>query len=345
LVVLDAPDGHRWLVLTATAVAATLASIAVAPIVAGAYAAALLATLRLRTARTAAIVSTIAYGAIAGLWYLVAIRPVSHPALRDYWQRLGAFWTHHGNLGLATGLLVTLKHVADGFSGLDPTLTIWILAAAMVVAFLRSVERALLLVVPFVVAIALAGMRLAPLGARVDIYLYPTFALLVAYAVQPLLDRLTLGWIAPSALLAVLLATTPLPSVYQHEDIRPLVERLEAQARPTDSVLLYPTGRFAFALYTHWPVHIDPSPITPVPFNPVVTHPGFQQLSGGPRLQQIVDNLHRDPTVRRVWFIGSHGLPNSIAAMNRAIERGGFVTYMKVGDHNAWLYEYVRPAR
>lgn len=339
---LDKPDRRRWTVMTITAIATSLASVAIAPVVAGAYAAGLLAALRRGTARAEAIASMAAYGAVAGLWYLLVVRPSTHPALRAYWRQLGGFWSHHANLGLATGLVETLKHVAHGFSGLAPLVTIWIMAAVVVIAFVRSAERAVLLFVPFVVAVVLAGLQIAPLGARVDIYLYPTFALLVGYACQPLLQRLPVAPVVPIVLLTVLLATTPLPSAYQHEDIRPLVARLETESRSTDSILVYPTGRFALALYTHWPVRIEPDAVDSVPFRPVVVRPRLQQLSGGKALQLMVRDVHRDTTVRRVWFIGSHGIPQSIVAMNKAIEGVGFVRTLELGDHNAWLYEYVR---
>ena len=343
---LNAPDPHRWRVLAVVTTVATLSSMAVAPVVAGAYAAGFWAIRRHRDQLSSAIVSVAQYGVIVGAWYLAVIKPASHPALRQYWQQLGGFWTHHrGHPSLGRGLVATLEHVAHGFSGLPSVVTLWIMAAAIVIAFLRSTERAILLVVPFAVGLALSGLQIAPIGARVDVYLYPTFAILLAYAAQPLFEQVTRSWILVPVALGLLVLTTPLPNSYQQEDARPLVARLETEAKPADPILVYPTGRFAFALYTHWPVQIVRDPTTPVPFTPIVLRRGLQVISANPPLNALVAHYRAQPSVLRVWFFGTHGRGPSVAAMTRVIEHGGFVRTLALGDLGAWLYEFERPVR
>jgi hypothetical protein len=343
---LNAPDAHRWRALALVATVATLSSMAVAPIVAGAYAAGFWALRRHRDQLRNAIVSVAAYGGIVGAWYLAVIKPESHPALRQYWQQLGGFWTHHrGHVSAGRGLVATLEHVAHGFSGLPKVAVLWIMAVAIVIAFFRSTERAILLVVPFAVALTLSGLQIAPLGARVDVYLYPTFAILLAYAAQPLFTRASRAWILAPVALGLLLLTTPLPNSYQQENARPLVARLEADAKPADPVLIYPTGRFAFALYTHWPVEIVRDPTAPVPFTPIVLRPGVQVVTSSAFVSALLAQYRTQPSVRRVWFFGTHGRGPSVAAMTRSIERGGFVRTLAIGDLSAWLYEFQRSSR
>jgi hypothetical protein len=335
------PDTRHWRIMTVTAIGVSLASIAVAPVVAGAYVSTWVASLRTRRGTKAAAMSTLAYALVVGSWYFAAVRPDSHSSLRAFWQGFGGFWTEDGRLGLLASLHLALEHVAQGFSVLPPNLTIWLLSLAAVVAFVRSIERALLLVVPLAVAVVLSGLRVAPIGSRVDIYLYPTFAILAAFAAQPLLRRTMWFSLAPIVLLGALLVATPFPSYYPQEDLAPLVDRLEAQARPADPVLLYQMGTWAFALYTRWPVRIVRNSYDPVPFSAEVSHRRLVDISDT-RPDAVVDPLERLLGVNRLWFIGSHGSVRSIEAIDRTIEREGFVLKSQRGYHRAWLDEFVR---
>ena len=342
---LNAPDQRRWRILTITTMLATLASVAVAPVVAGAYAAGLWALYRRREELRHGVVSLTQYAVVVGSWYLLVIKPQSHPALRRYWQHLGGFWTDHRHTSAARGFVATIDHVAHGFSTLPSAATLSVLTAAMVVAFIRSRERAMLLVVPLVVAFALSGLQISPLGARVDIYLYPTFAILLAYATQPAFERIRGAWILAPVSLALLLSVTPFPNSYQHEDARPLVTRLEHAVKPGDQILVYTTGRFAFALYTHWPVHIRRDPTAPVPFTPTVSHPGVSVISEKSPLGAALARYRSNPSIRRVWFFGTHGRVRSVAATRAAIERLGFVRVLALGTDRAWLDEFERVGR
>jgi hypothetical protein len=339
---LNAPDRHRWRMWTLVAIVATLCSVAIAPVVAGAYAAGFWAVRRRRKELVHATASLAQYAIAMGAWYVVLIKPESHPALRRYWQHVGGFWTKHDDASVAKGFIATLDHVARGFSSLPAAATIVVLATAMVVCFIRSKERAILLVVPLVVAFALSGLRLAPLGARVDVYLYPTFAILLAYASQPLFERFRAAWILAPLALALLLFVTPLPTAYQREDARPLVLRLEADVKPGDRIVVYPTGRFAFALYTHWPVHIERDHTEALAFTPTIAHRGVAIISADLPLGALLERYRSDPSIRRVWFFGTHGQGRPVEAMSRSIEHAGFMRTRVLGDSSAWLYEFER---
>jgi hypothetical protein len=340
---LEAPTRRRFMIVTATAVAASIASLTVAPVVAGAFAALDLQALRRRSLRRVALAATATYAAAAGVWYVAVIRPASNVPLRNYWQRQDGFWTDD-HLRLHTELHGALSHIARGFSALPPTLTIVLLGFATVVAFTRSIERALLLVVPCAIALVLSAARIAPVGGRVDIYLYPTFALLLAFALDPLL-RLT-GWftVVPVALVAMLLALTPLPHYYPQENIAPLVATLEARAAPTDPIVVYRMGLWGFALYSRWPVHIVRDSTDAVPFMVDVGRPDLYEVSGG-RPLRLADTLEDEHRVDRVWFIGSHGRVATIADEQHTLEAAGFRLVSRLGDHDAWLDEFERAPR
>jgi hypothetical protein len=335
---LDRQTTRRVAGVTATAVVASLASIAVAPVAAGAFAALAIPALRRRAGRAAVTAGAASYVAIAGLWYGAVIRPSSHASLREYWQQAGGFWADD-RLRLSTGFHDALSHVARGFSALPPTLTLALLGLAVIVACTRSIERAVLLVTPAATALALSAARVAPIGARVDVYLYPTFAILAAYAAEPLVRRSAWLVIAPVAFVALLLAITPLPRYYPQENIAPLVDRLEARAEPTDPIVLYRMGEWGFALYTRWPVRIVRDGTEPVPFTAQVQRPDIYEVSND-QPTALVDTIEDGHRVRHLWFIGAHGRRAAIARIDRTIEAGGFRMVSKVGDHGAWLDEF-----
>jgi hypothetical protein len=232
-----------------------------------------------------------------------------------------------------------LEHIAHGFSSLPPNVTIAILGSAVVVAFVRGIERAILLVIPVVVGLVLSALSISPIGSRTDIYLYPTFAILVAVAVQPLLRRSNWTLLIPVGILAALLAVTPFPRYYPQEDVAPLVARLESHAQPADPVLVYRMGQWGFALYTHWPVRIVRNANQPVPFSAVVGRRRLYDITTD-QLALVGAVEHRTGR-HRLWFIGAHGRVRSLELIDRAIERGGFVLESRRGDRSAWLQEFV----
>ena len=343
---LDAPSAYRWRVLTATSIAVTVAGLAVAPVVAGAYGAALLSIRRHPELARRAVASVAAYGVVALTIFVVVVKPRSHEELKRYWRSLGGFWTTptHGSAPLA-GLFRALGHLARGFSGLDQSIVLVVLAVAIVGAFVRSLERAVVLVTPLAVAIVMSGLHIAPLGGRVDVYLYPSLALLIAYAVEPLFVRLRISELAARAValaaLLVLMAFTAAPGAYLKEDIRPLVVTLETQAHPADPVILYSSARYAFALYTSWPTNIVGNSVASVPFDGVVTRPGLYLSDHRPTPSWLAEK-RASPAVQRIWFIGSHGSPKRIASTERVLEEAGFTRKFKRGDASAWLEEFVR---
>ncbi|HEX4493318.1 MAG TPA: glycosyltransferase family 39 protein [Acidimicrobiia bacterium] len=340
---LESPTRRRVIVLTATAIVASVASLTVAPVVAGAFAALTIRAVRTRTHRVVAAIATGSYALAAGSWWALVIRPASNSPLHRYWQIEDGFWTDD-HLRVRSELGLTLAHVARGFSALPPALTLALLALATIVAFAHGIERALLLVVPGATALLLSAANVAPIGGRVDIYLYPTFALLLAFAVEPLLRRR--GWlvIAPIALVAVLLSVTPLPRYYPNENLEPLVASLEARAAPRDPIVIYRMSVWGFALYTRWPVRFVRSATGAVPFTADVARPDIYEVAGG-RPANVVDPIEDRRRVDRIWFLGSHARLVTDDAETRTFETDGFRLVSHLGNHSAWLDEFVRAPR
>lgn len=275
----DPADRGRWAWLVAVSVAATVVSAAVAPVVAGAFAAGLVAARRAQAPLRTGLLATGAYG-LAGLgWYLAFLRPSVSPALRDYWS--GEYIdASAGAVAAGTDLVRGLAGVLAAFSALPPLLVAAVLGAAVIVAISsRRVEVGVLLAGPVVVAIALAAARLAPLGGgRTDVYLLPGLALVCAFAVDALADRRIAGGVVVLALLASVVPG-PLPRPYPEHDVRPLVAQVEAELGAGDVLLVYSATRWAYGLYTSSPVSFRDDPTQGTGFDVAVADPRVRILA------------------------------------------------------------------
>ena len=138
---LDAPDRHRWRVCTVIAIITTLCSV-------GRF-----WSWRVRTqpgsgglpapqGTAARNRATLLNTRSSWARYLVAIKPESHPAPVGIAERRRVLWTKHGDASIARGFL--LRRSITSLMGSRPCrlATIVILAAATVISFFRSTERA-----------------------------------------------------------------------------------------------------------------------------------------------------------------------------------------------------------
>jgi hypothetical protein len=201
-----------------------------------------------------------------------------------------------------------------------------------------------------VLAVALAAADIAPIGTgRTDIYLYPTLLIVVAVAfdiVARLLPRPLRAISFAVVLIAVALAPLRLPlPEYVQQDIRPLVEELEAQRRPGDATLVYSFGSFAFALYTSSPVDLVPSSDYATGWAIEVRDPDVVVLP-----PHRLDPAEYEPVVTeaiegrdRVWLIASHMGPD-FEEIRRVLEANGFTRESVDTRSGAELDLWVRPS-
>ena len=305
---------RRWWQLAGGGLAAVILSAAAAPVVAAAVVAGVLAGGARAGWKPAAT-----FVAGAGLFWLVVLRDAVTGDLRRYWEHayvpLGAGW--------AGDVVGALADLLDGFSPLPVPLTAIALVAAAVVLAARRPHVAAFLILPLVAAVALATVELSPLGGgRTDIWLYPALALGVAVAARPLPAPL----LAAAALAVVVLAPSAGP--YPVEDVRPLIEEMEAARRPGDAVLLYPAARFAYALYTPAPVSLHESGEAS----------GFSSVVHDRAVHVIDRNTVTDGTgdAERVWLLATHWR-SDLADIRLVLHEDGWASVETRRRPGAWL--------
>jgi 4-amino-4-deoxy-L-arabinose transferase-like glycosyltransferase len=324
-------DRRRWTLLALVAAGSVMVSAAVATSVAGAYLAGLVAAALRRPRRLAPLLpSLFGFAGFALVWWWVVIRPASTPGLRAYWADryldLGA-----GPASVGADLTTATGNVLDGLSGLPVAVGAVAVALAAGVVVARRPLLAVLLLTPLGVSIALAALQLAPFGGgRTDIHLYPSLALLVALALHLALDALdrppAWAWVAPAAaLVLVAVPARPAPA-YPREDLRPLVEIVEASARPDDAIAVYSASRWAHALYTSAPVDLRPDRDSANGFSVTVDDARVRVL--GPHRE--VPSRY-EPEVKaiaagheRVWLLSSH-VREDFTVLEQALSDQGYV--------------------
>ena len=132
------------------------------------------------------------------------------------------------------------------------------------------------------------------------------------------------------------------PPVYPGHDLRPLVEMVEARASPGDLVMVYPSVRYSFALYTKADIEIiaadDPNGFTvDVPdldvavLKPSVEDPGAH----GPAV--LAATRGREV----VWYLGTH-FKEDDAVITSSIEAIGFAETTRAERPGARAIRYER---
>ena len=260
--VAELPDERRrWAWLTGAGVAAMVLTAGVVPVALGALAAGGLAAWRGGSgARRLAVVSGAVFAGVGGAWWALVLRPAVNDALRTYWEG------HYLQVddGVATAVREVPRVLGDVLAAASP-LPVWasavLLAGGVTWLALRRRLVAALVVVPLLVGLVLAALQLAPLGGgRTDHHLFPVVALGMAFALEPTWRRRSVALGVAAALAVALAVTVPAPRPYPQEDLRPLVERLERELRSDDTVLVYPSAVWAYALYADLPIDVVADP-------------------------------------------------------------------------------------
>lgn len=319
--VIERPQGAgRWTVLVAVATIGTIVSAGTAPAVCGAFVAASYAAWRAGSPIRMPLAAVGSYGAIAVSWWLLVVRPNINDALRDFWDV--AYISGPRDVWRA------LQGVAGGFVSGWSVLAIVVLVASAVQLVRRRRALALVLITPLIVAVALAAARSVPLGTgRTDLYLYPLLALLWGSGA----DAFREGWwgrrVAVGALAAVLMVPVPSPASYPSQDVRPLVEYVEARLDAGDVVLVSLNAGFAYALYTGSEVDLHRSTVFGQGFEPEVRSSAIHILDpptpGEDGFVPQVGSLTDDAS--RVWLVIAHAEPEETAALRGAMGEAGFV--------------------
>jgi hypothetical protein len=287
-------------------------------------------------ARRGAYTAVGLYLVFAAVWWKIALQPHLGSALRHYWQ---AFYISSSNPGgVLGGLRSVAVRLAHGFSDLPSAITFIVFVAAAVVVVRTRPNLSILLLTPLLAAVVLALFSIAPIGTgRTDLYLYPVFALLIGVAVSEVSKRQWWGAYIAVALVIGSVALARIPRTYPQEDMRQAVAVLNANMQPGDTIMVYSGGRYAFALYSPWPVSVFASKAQTNGFDVRIHRPHTDVLGSYGSQADYNDAVARvTKHAARVWFIGSHGRLDE-RQIERALFDSGYRAKARRGDHEAWF--------
>lgn len=314
------PATRTWAVAVGAGAVAVMVSAALAPMVAGAVLAVGRATRRSPTLRARWLAATAALGVLLAAWWLAVLRPSIRPGLVAYWAP--HFLDTSGPAEFARDLGASLVRLLDGAVAVPWPLTLAVVLVGAGVLAVRDRVALVLLTAPFGVMIVLATLQRAPLGGgRTDTFLFPLVALLVAAAVdvaprgRPAVATATIV----VALAAVVLGFAR-PPTYPAFDVRPLVAAAESSGAP---IVVYPSARWAYALYTTHDVTLvdDPDEATgfDVEIAGVAVLPPHRDDPTAYAAEVSTATAGRDEVV----FVVSHPGPD-VGAIEAAFRAAGF---------------------
>jgi hypothetical protein len=276
------------------------------------------------------------YLLFAGSWYVAILVPAVNPGLRSYWS------DHFIEPWPLERALATTGDAAVGLlEGLAPVPWGWSAGAIGLASVLVAVSRpwlAALLLAPVASAVVAAALELAPLGGgRTDLYLYPALAVLLAAGLDALRIRGAGLVVAGISLLA--LGGSQIPRAdYPAQDVEPLIAQVEADLGPDDRLVIYPSTRWAYALYTTTPVRFEFNDRTANGYEPVfiddriiVLEP--QRVAEPEYLSQLDGRLE---DTERVWHLASHWRAD-LQALERDLELLGWRPHERIETAGAQL--------
>jgi hypothetical protein len=329
---IDGPrERRRWVAFTLAAIVATALSSAIVPVVCGGYLAALLAARR--ADRATVVVGAehlVVYAVFGAAWWVTMLRPRLGTPLHDYWRAF--YFQTDSPVDFLKSVAHTPTRFDHGFADIPSFIIIVLAVAAAALVWRTRREVAVLLITPIVVAIVLALVQLAPLGTgRTDLYLYPVVAVLLAVGASELTRRAHIvGLLVVVVLIASMAASAKAPSTYPQEDMKKAVDALVARAAPGDAIMVYYGGRYAFALYTPYPVSVYATTHQTDGFDVRIHRPHVILLPSYTDRSQyaaVVKSLSAHES--RVWFIGTHG-HGDVPVIEQALVSAGFDKHHRV---------------
>jgi hypothetical protein len=253
---------RRWALLLLVSLGAGFFSASTLPVSVAAMAWSALLTLgqcwRDRRARCLAVAVPAVFLALVSVYASVVLASVPE-SLHESWRTNFIFASSFDELARTT-MGVLDAFVAGILYRHGPTGPMVLLALVVGALWYRP-RVASLVVAPVLVAVGLAFAQRVPFGGgRIDLYLYPCVALLVALSVQKVLD-LAAGRIVSARLVEVALALGIVgfaatggrahvrANPYPAADMGALYVAIEARMEPGDAVVVAPFSRYPYALY------------------------------------------------------------------------------------------------
>lgn len=278
----------RWLLLAALQIAAIVISFPMAFVAASVSAGVICATWRNGARDRYKLGSLVFVGAFSALWYEVALSPRMSPGLRELWRTYAGegryLATDAGVAGWISSLFRRILQMLEWFSPFPAKLMLMTVTVLLLAVAIRRLPIFIMAIGSVCIAVALASLELAPLGGnRADMYLHApllvglvvgldvSFDLVKSWTsrarpgghgrvLSPSLMRFVPADIAVALLvtagIAVLLSIfTHQPPPYPLQDVRPLVEILDAEREPDDFVVIDYEAMYHVGLYSERPSH------------------------------------------------------------------------------------------
>jgi hypothetical protein len=310
LIIDEGGTARRWVLLLVLASCATIMSGAVSPVAVGVLLAAAVAdTVRGPRHRGWSLAALGGYALFGAAWWLLYLHHAVNPSLVDIWRDF--YIGHDGPLTFLRDVTVALVRLADGFTSVP----VWISCPALFLATLVGARRrwatTLLLLCPVTIAVAVAALRLGPLGAgRTDTQLFPAMALLIAYGANDLVKTRTvqIELAVAVGLISLLPVLVPVAVPYPQEDVRPLVELINASGHG-NPVVVHGWTYWAFALYSDRAITFVES-TDPTGFDVSYADPNVLQLERFGTEAEFERKLEDLDDADPVWFVASHFRPD-----------------------------------
>jgi hypothetical protein len=324
----DVRSARRWGWAALAAVGAVVLSApSLALVMAGFGVAWCVLLLRQRSSFRAALLPTALAGVFSLAWLMLVLVPAINPLLRGSWA---GYYISVGD-GLTSALdhtALLLQRLIERAVALPTIAAVALVVLSALVVLLRRPVLGLFLVIPVLIAVVLAAAEAAPLGGgRVDIYLYPGLAVMVALALDEVagISRLALAAIC-AALVGLFALSYTAPGDYPRQDLEPLVAHVEREASPSDGILVYPHASFGFGLYTTWPVDLERTEIWATGFGVRIGRPNVYVPTTPSRTPEAASAAVRKATWShdRVWFVVAQAPRESIRAYQKAFRSLGF---------------------
>ena len=283
--------------------------------------------------------------AVLAYWGLY-LRAAVPDGLYDYWE---SSFVRIGSVPeFARSAASQTSKAADALLGLPASWGAAILAASALVILWRCWREALVVLAPFAATIAASALGLMPYGGgRTDIHLLAPALGAVGLALREATQhRRRWGSAAAAAAAAAVLAAGAAryePPVYPGHDLRPLVEMVEARASPGDLVMVYPSARYSFALYTKAGIeiiadddHLNGFTVDVPDPDVVVLKPSVEDPDAhGPAVSAATQGREV------VWYLGTH-FKEDDAVITSFIEAFGFAETDRVERPGARAIRYER---
>jgi hypothetical protein len=257
--------------------------------------------------------------AFVAVWYVGVIRPNSSANLQGYWADF-YLDTDAGGIALLASLRDRTWEMFDSLTPYPSSIVAIVCAVTFAAAFVRRFDWALIASVPLLAAAVLAWLQKAPLGGgRTDNYLLVPLLCGFIVGIDALADVASewsargrdgpgpavLGATVAAGLVGLTVASYEAPEPYPQEDIRPLIEELEALRQEGDAVVLYYASDFAYALYAD----VDSEPIDDgSPYDIRIDDPDLVRQDGhrGDPAAFLTYSQQAAARSDRVWLLGSH---------------------------------------